>query len=1281
MESPATIPRQGQHRDAMNHANEISAEVIETTFGQQSAYSRFASFCNAVIVAEGIAQSTGIPVLSEKPGADGCLDGEWDVHPLHRSAVAVESTNPFGAAGWNIYQFKARGIAGGGRSKAISGLQSSLKGAASELVARLKQPKAPAQYVLFTNLQLGLKSASKTKSKAVLSKDRSALEKSIVVGASGNVSVQIVDAAQLAALVNKHPALRLTYFSAPVARAWDEKWTVEQSAKNYKVPTQPALIGREIELAEISKWLADEETKVIAISGPSGMGKTRLALESTRQDRFRTTVVDLVDEFERWGLGSFGTSPQPCFMIVEDPDAEQAQRLAKQATSSSGLKLILTFPSEAKTPALKLTEDQAIRSLVLKPLNLQQSEKLLTAAGANFDSKALDWILRQAGGVPEILLSAAELGPRLRDKSGDLQTKLAKAYRKRIEKELGSDAMRAIRLISPLQWAKVTGDKPDLPALLKTIGTNQNRAHVIECLKQLEKLGYVRWRGDHVSAAPPLFAADLVEELVATQMDEVLAAFDQLGDASRKRLLERVITTNIGERSKFWDHVFESAFGSKGDRLLANLDFLDYVGRAVPQRTARFLTSQLDGLQGILRESEYNSARNTLLSTFRALAYEAESCADGMQLLQAAALCNPLEMQSQSATERFCECFVHWYFAFPMSFQDREQWLRRMLDSHDPGKRRLAARAVVTATAPPNHLGGYTVNARKLSAPPPKRLWREVHDYLNHMLELRFDLTQDTDKTIADFAQAKFVRVFHELRAHFPPDLFIAAFEKFVAWQTRQPLQADESEMRNALHRMEEAYVKASKRPDEAEHADKWKTRLEKASKLCQQFDQGPFVVRLKIGLANPFDHDWEEVDGKRVYSFEKRCRVLAKEAVANPLALNEEAWRAVNGSNSHQSHTFLLALGEFDEAYVFLGLLEAAAGDERGDYNFSLYLTGLRRRDQDFVEARLDELKTRPEFAKSALLKALESTGPTEGNRKRLLELIALKAVEPNAVGRMFTYGKWLDDLPATEVRTILEFIATGGGEWAKQIIRVLSLYLHSGKALPTELIPIAERALKELGTVDDSLDWECGQVAIGIGKSDLDKAFAILQLQAGNLKAEGWRRTWTPFHAYRAADFWQFLRGKDPTRAYRELLALGEIGDRNELGLLLDLEHHRESILGIAAESESNGIFFARLVSGTQGGFFPFAYALLKQFPQCERIRSILGATAAYQLSSGEFSFEAEVDKFQQAKSAIEAELKSSDTPANCIGWLEEIMNRLQTEMSKPRFNRGEGYHLGWD
>ena len=51
----------------------------------------------------------------------------------------------------------------------------------------------------------------------------------------------------------------------------------------YNLPSQPTpFIGREDELAEITNLLATPACRLLTLTGPGGIGKTRLALEAAR---------------------------------------------------------------------------------------------------------------------------------------------------------------------------------------------------------------------------------------------------------------------------------------------------------------------------------------------------------------------------------------------------------------------------------------------------------------------------------------------------------------------------------------------------------------------------------------------------------------------------------------------------------------------------------------------------------------------------------------------------------------------------------------------------------------------------------------------------------------------------------------------------------------------------------------------------------------------------------------------------------------------------------------
>jgi hypothetical protein len=80
-------------------SSEITAELIEDVFGKHSDSVRFANFCNAVVLAESSASVSTLPILSEKPGADGGMDAEWTIP----SDALPDFKSPFGLPGWNVF--------------------------------------------------------------------------------------------------------------------------------------------------------------------------------------------------------------------------------------------------------------------------------------------------------------------------------------------------------------------------------------------------------------------------------------------------------------------------------------------------------------------------------------------------------------------------------------------------------------------------------------------------------------------------------------------------------------------------------------------------------------------------------------------------------------------------------------------------------------------------------------------------------------------------------------------------------------------------------------------------------------------------------------------------------------------------------------------------------------------------------------------------------------------------------------------------------------------------
>ncbi len=1249
---------------------EVTAEFIEDTFGRHSDSVRFANFCNSVVVAVSSRSMPTMPILSEKAGADGGIDGEWTIPPDR----VADFSSPFALPGWNVFQFKARSVDGRGRNAALSKLTGDSDGALAKLLERVAQAKECSKYSFFTNLQLGLETQSKTLDDKLLQKQRQELKDAIANDSAGTTPVEIVDAAQLAAIVNAHPALRLTYFSATVARPWDEAWALENRVKDYKVSVP--FVGRAGELNRVREWLGDPVAKVIVISGPSGMGKTRLALEVTRGFAPVTTIVDVPEELFRWDFQALASSKTLRIIIVEDPSREHAEVLSKRAVASEGVKLILTMPTDAKAPAPKLTEHESIKVLPpLQPLSEEDSKKLLELAGAVFDRQALDWILLQAGGNPEILLSAAELKD-LRERSGDLKKRLYERFHAKIVKELGMDAVRTLKTLSVVHYVKYQGQDGELKLISETLDLGVYPQRILELLPDLERMGYIRRRGNYVTVIPPLFAARLVEDIALVSDVSLQRLFDRLSGTARKRFLERIVTVDLPDRSTFWDYIF----GDGGPLQIAarvggQFEHIESLARAVPERTARFL-------EGSLKTSREAPQAIFLREALRELAHMSESCALAMQCLEILALKELAESGEIKETKLFCECFVDWDYGFPMPYAERQAWIQRLLTADDRMRRLLGAHIVAFVTQPPQMLSGYSGGlARRLGQPPPRVMWNDVFHYMAGLVELRFELTQSDDEDVAQIARRDFDVAISQLNGHVSPDQFVAILGKMVEWSFSGKLPCDIRTARAIIHRAEEQYTENSKRPGQELYTEKWGEVLERLARLRQRFDGGDFLIRLQIATGNDFERDWEVGEQGRVYGYQKRLRALAVEAVNNPALMGKESWNIVKDPKAQNVGEFLLFLGEHDYGHHFLVHFESEIGDGPGDWRFGLYCCGLYRHDSEFAEKYLGTFAKRPAIEKNSILWPIRFIGPTPANRELLLQLILEKSVTTIDVANMFTTGRWLDELPMSEVVTILEYIAEGE-KWPERAANVIVLYLHPNKALPRELIPLVRRILEEMAfTYDNSHKFE--QVAVGIARTNLHEGFQLLAEQISRLNQQDWREwrgPWNPFQRHGAGEFWAYLRLQDPEKAYRHFCTLkNRLVLRNEAfgddKILLDLASHSQILLVVANEDERNAELVAEAISLKQTGFFSFVYELLSNRPIEGKVANVLAASLVAPAGFG-----TPLEKEKTALRCIEDQLKVAEIPAHGRAWLERVKRNLQEAIKVSPWRSADSEPFGW-
>ena len=779
----------------------ITPADIEAKFGTPAGTAAFPNFCNAVIVAAGPVVSS-LPSLSEKPGPDGGKDGEW----LLTDDEAI-ARSPFTSVGWNVFQFKASGLGAKGRDAAISELNRRLDGAVRKFVDRNEAGRVPAQYTAFTNLQLDLETPMVTAAGSRLSTDIERLKESILRGAPTEVRISIMHAATLAALVNAHPALKLAFFSENVGLSWDEKWTIEQSISSFASSTP--FIGREEEMRRVAEWLGDADTRVIALTGPSGMGKTRLALEATRDRSAQAVVIERADRFEESMLTAIAGSNRTTILLIEDPSRERAEQIAKHAVAAGRVKVILTIPTKQDAPDLRLLGHPAVQAVSLGRLNNDSAGKLLEAAKAHFDSRARDWILLQAGGIPAILLTAAEASAELRENAGKLREQLNRRFSRKVEAKLGTSGVEALKILSPLQWVDLGQDSSQVALLLQSQQSSLSEKDVRRLLPELEGMGYLRSKGKFVTVVPPLFAAGLARELLEQTPRVARELFAGLNSTGRERFLERIITLELNEDAPLWNYFF----GSEGPfaaplQIVENLSLLNFLGRAAPRRTVRFLRLHFDTIVSHILSLERENELGELRSVLGELLEEPETSRDALDFLKLLAVGEIGRGTAGRATAQFCECFVHWY-PFPVSYSARADIVRALVASSNPSERELGARAVIVATNPPHSLSGRSVNARRLGPEPARQLMRDVWQFLETVIELRFDLCGASEAPIAEIARKDFIVTFERLDHDLPVPRFLPLIERGIDAHLKGKLGSNDRDARSVLHSLRFRWTKS----------------------------------------------------------------------------------------------------------------------------------------------------------------------------------------------------------------------------------------------------------------------------------------------------------------------------------------------------------------------------------------------------------------------------------------------------------------------------------------
>jgi len=213
---------------------------------------KFRDLCNYLLKEE-----LGWPFLSVSKGRDDLQDASY----------TGDYKNKIGS--W-IFQYKWLNLENG-KSKNRSLLKSTLVGGRDPECKRVSERHNPDHYVVLTNIDLTLPQKIEITKKA----QDYGLKDAIVW-----------DQADLEILLNTYPSALIRHFeqNLPILEHYSQRFSIElnDASSPLYFGDKDLFLGRENDVKEIEKLIADTSRKIILIHGPGGIGKTRFIVEVCR---------------------------------------------------------------------------------------------------------------------------------------------------------------------------------------------------------------------------------------------------------------------------------------------------------------------------------------------------------------------------------------------------------------------------------------------------------------------------------------------------------------------------------------------------------------------------------------------------------------------------------------------------------------------------------------------------------------------------------------------------------------------------------------------------------------------------------------------------------------------------------------------------------------------------------------------------------------------------------------------------------------------------------------
>jgi len=1211
---------------------------------------RFATFCNTLAWSESGRAFQTMPSFTSRVNVkDGGIDAEWEVEiPVDTSPIPTPILKP----GWNVFQYKLRDLLARKRQSIVSNLRSSLRGALSAV--RKHFGRKPGCYVLFVNADLS-------------GTDKDSLKKSILEGELEDQSqVEILGAAELAAILNSHPHLRAAFFAPLAFQTWEDAYNAHRGKKRFGSAVE--LVGRESELDRLKALVNDPQVKAIVVSGPHDIGKSRLALEATKHNPYEVAVALAPRSIDLTEYRNLSTDRSQVLCIIEDPELDALQSLIGEVLSIPSLKMLITLPMAEETLDLSYGLDNRVVSLPLSPLTDENARKLLLATGQAIDFGIQDWILGQAGGIPGIILVAASIASTLRQDHTAFSTAVGKKFEHRIAQELGETALQVARLLSMLSHVGITGPHDtEIQTICKIFDYRQTPHEILTLVSELEKAGLAKRAGYFAEISLPLLANHLAEQLIQGRRNEMFALFAKLDEAGQIRFIKRLAQVKGPDAEQFWDELFASN-GPLGtlENVLKRSHLLKLVAGTAPSRMLLILERHLLTSTMEYRQAISGHTRRELMWALEQLLFRVTTSKAALRLIWLLAEAEN-ETWGNNATGVLQECFIPNHPQMPLPLDERTSLIQELLSSGPTLETKLIAIKVIERGLK----GHSSVRLRRSSGfqpldTGPTLTWGDVSNYFLSLAQILVSLAKEQNEgspaALLILPQSIAELAFHGLTAESK-----RYFKLLIDWALAERGQLDVSDLAGIMRRVRDFCATQIAKPDLPDDRRTEYTDFVSQLRTWQaSLNQARFSIRLKLwagGGSYRVSEDWKQV--------EEQLSFLAKEVAQSPHILTSDLVQWLLTASAQETRTFFYALGKQDRTLHFQNTIESLGKNDMGSRAFAPYFAGWAKRDVEGAERRLDQLAELHAVSTATLLEATSWLDPTPGGLKRL-KLVAPGDSEYAAA----ILGRWIDRIELKEFKELLLVIAGTNYEHASAAVDLLGSWMYHQKPLDDELSAFAWHCIEHGPSkkpIRSAEGWHFDELAARLTELNPDLGFEKFQ----QLLASPATRSleWGPLDIDGGKQWWKALRTHDRPRLFRTLFEASCSDESTQEILswrLKELLHQEQDADDLLAAIGPNGAYArvaARWLVGSAPGFWDLAFWLIKKFPHDPTLQNVLTSTA---MDMGTF-IRGPVSQFYETRNQeVHKRLEDPSTPTEAQAWLRDTARVLGLEVKT---------HLVWE